>query len=363
MSVSLDQLLKKCADLLFLVRGSPQTLLTHISPPQRANKDSLVFVTDLSHLESFKKSLSQNMVPSAVVLAQSLGDREFENLSGSFALLRSSHVKLVMAIAGKTFFPPEMAIKSLPKKGIHPTALIDPSAQLGEGVAIGPYVVVGPEVQIEDHVTIGPHCVIEAGCILGANSHLHAQVFLAHSTLIGRFCEILPQTSLGTEGFGYATDAQGLHHRITHYGRLILEDSVHVGSCVSIDRGTFEDSVIGSGTKIDNYCHLGHNIVTGKNCFIAAGFISAGSVKLGNYNMMGGRTTVAGHLNVCDHVHAAGLSGIHHSVKKPGAYGGYPFIELKEFLKMQASIVHLPRMRRQLTQILKKLKLDSRNED
>ncbi|MBK8203593.1 MAG: hypothetical protein IPK68_15125 [Bdellovibrionales bacterium] len=94
--------------------------------------------------------------------------------------------------------------------------------------------------------------------------------------------------------------------------------------------------MIGAGTKIDN---LAISDTTSRreklfsHSWIYLGWIS----DPGHNNFMGGRTSVAGHIVICDNVQAAGVSTIHKDVLKPGAYGGYPFIALKDFLKVQAS--------------------------
>lgn len=346
------ELLEKFSDLLELRRGTTETRITHLRHPTSSDPGSLIFLADGEHFEF----LSENP-PAAAVIPKSL-ENMVENLPGQFTILSCRNLRLAMALIAKAYFPHPLAKQSYGQVAIHPQSFVDSSAKIGSEVVIGPYAVIGRDVTIGNNVYIGPNTVIEAGSTIGEGTYLHPQVFVAHDTHIGRFCEILPQSSLGSEGFGYATHSSGSHERLTHFGRLILEDFVHVGSCVSIDRGTLKDSVIGSGTKIDNFCHLAHNITVGKNCLITAGFISAGSASLGDNNVMGGRVSVAGHISVCDNVHAAALSAIHNNVKKPGAYGGYPLVELKQFLKMQASFAHLPRIRRNLSRVMKKLGLD-----
>lgn len=356
LGIILGDIVKRFSDLLELRRGSVKTELTRISDPGSGETGSIAFASGPEHLDNLRTGN-----PSAVVIPKS-AELQMNDIPEGTSVVLSQNVKLAMALVAKEFFPHPLAKQTYGGEGVHPKAVVDPTARIGHRVTIGPHSVVGRNVIVGDDVFIGPNTVVEAGSTLGSGTYLHAQVYIAYDTHIGRYCEVLPQSSLGSEGFGYATDAKGQHHRITHYGRLILEDFVHIGSCVCIDRGTFKDSVIGAGTKIDNLCHLGHNITTGKNCFLTAGFISAGSATLGNNNFMGGRTSVAGHIVICDNVQAAGVSTIHKDVLKPGTYGGYPFIALKDFLKVQASLVHLPRMRRNLSQIMNKLGLTDESD-
>ena len=43
-------------------------------------------------------------------------------------------------------------------------------------------------------------------------------------------------------------------------GRVILQDGVTVGANSCIDRGAWDDTVIGENTKIDNLVQVGHNV-------------------------------------------------------------------------------------------------------
>ena len=102
---------------------------------------------------------------------------------------------------------------------------------------------------------------------------------------------------------------------------------------MAIDRGTFDVSLIGAGTKIDNHCHFGHNVRIGKNCLITAGFRSAGSITVGDNCIFGGGTAVNGKVELTNNVTIAPLSGVTNDILEPGAYGGYPPIPFKDFLK------------------------------
>ena len=91
--------------------------------------------------------------------------------------------------------------------------------------------------------------------------------------------------------------------------------------------------------------------------------IAAGSVTIGDQCVFGGRATISGHLEIASGCQIAGLSGIPKSIEKSGAYGGYPLQPIKEALKTTASLAHLPKMRKQLAQIMHKLGLNSENEN
>lgn len=240
-------------------------------------------------------------------------------------------------------------------KGVHPTAVVAPSARIAASAVVGPLAVIGENCVIEENCFIGSHCVLEENVVIAEGSTLHPHVYVGHSCQVGRFCEIKPQAVIGSEGYGYAHDGKGHHHRIPHTGRVILKDYVHVGALSTIDRGTLDDSVIGENTKIDNLCHFAHNTVIGKNGLLTAGAIMAGSSTLGDNFICGGQIGITGHIQVTDNVNMAARSGITKSVSKPGAYGGFPVIPLKDHLKSTTSLTHLPTLRKQVNRILRHL--------
>ena len=54
-----------------------------------------------------------------------------------------------------------------------------------------------------------------------------------------------------------------------------------IGANTCIDRGLLTDTVIGNNVKIDNLCHIAHNVTIDDNCLIVAGSIVCGSVHIG----------------------------------------------------------------------------------
>lgn len=351
MATKLNEIIEKFSGLIELQRGSADLEITGLGAPDSQDSKALSFVFEPSQFKQAKNNRSAALVIPTKGLAQ------VDELSHDCTILTSANPKLAMALIGRDFFPHPFAKQTYGEGKIHSTAVVEPSAQIDKSATIGPHTVIGKEALIGENVVIGPNSVIEAGAKIGAGTHIHACVYIAYDTHIGKNCEVHPQSSIGTEGYGYATDHNSDHFRVTHYGRTVLEDNVEVGSGVFVDRGTYGDTVIGAGTKIDNFCHLAHNTTTGKNCQITAGLITAGSATLGNRNRFGGRTSIAGHITICDDVTAAGVSTIHGNVTKPGAYGGYPFVEIKHHLKTLAVIPHLVEMRKNMAKIMKKLGL------
>lgn len=349
MAILVRDLLTEFPDLLTLTKGSPESSILSLKDPHNADKGDLIFVFSAKHLTDAEKSRAQTWIV----------HKDLSDGAKGETILTSGNPQLAMARIAKKFFPQNA--HHLPIKGprIHPTAQISPLARLGVNCIVGPGAVISDGCELGDACIIGANTVIEPNVKIGPRSHIYPLVYIGLGCEVGADCEIHPHTTIGTEGFGYAYDATYRAERLTHYGRVILEDRVHIGAGVQIDRGTFLDSRIGQDTKIDNHSHFAHNIVIGRNTIIAGGMVAAGSVTIGNYCVFGGRTTVSGHLEIADKTKVSGMSGISKSIDKPGEYGGFPLEEVSAALKTRAVMRHLPEMRKQLKQIMKHLGLNS----
>jgi UDP-3-O-[3-hydroxymyristoyl] glucosamine N-acyltransferase len=153
--------------------------------------------------------------------------------------------------------------------GVDPRASVDSSAELGEGVAVGPFAVVCPGVTIGPGTTVYPHVYVGPGCRIGRDCTLFPSVTLYDGTVLGDRVRIHAGTSIGQDGFGYATHA-GKHHKIPEAGNVILEDDVEIGACCAIERATMGSTIIGAGTKFADLIGIGHGTTMGRHCLMAA---------------------------------------------------------------------------------------------
>ncbi len=345
--LTIKDLLDFCPELISEVQGPTHTALKHFCSLENPEDQCFVFI---NHPKYFLETQNNKIV--AVLAPLSLKEK-LQTHPKEQTWIFSKNVdwvaqKIKNQFVFKTPYRPDLS-------GVHSTAMIDSSAKIAAGVVIAPYAVIGKNCEIGEGSFIGSHCVVEENAVIHKNVTLHPFVYIGHSCVIGNECEIKSHAIIGSEGFGYAHDHIGQHYRIPHTGRVILQDRVHVGAGTAIDRGTLTDSVIGSGTKIDNQCHLAHNTVVGKNGLLTAQLVTAGSSKIGDHFVCGGKTAITGHIEITDHVNVAGLSGISNDVLKPGQYGGYPLQPLRDFLKVKATSVHLPELRKQMNRVLRKL--------
>ena len=141
---------------------------------------------------------------------------------------------------------------------------------------------------------IGPSAVIGRGVVVGRNCRIGANVSISYA-LLGARVYVYPGARIGQEGFGFATTKDGFPS-VPQLGRAILEDDVEVGANTTIDRGSARDTVIGAGTRLDNFVQIGHNVVLGRYCVIVAQVGISGSTTLEDFVRVGGQAALAGHL-------------------------------------------------------------------
>jgi len=213
--------------------------------------------------------------------------------------------------------------------------------QIGKNCNIYDGVNFGNNVSIGNNVTLMPGCYIGDNVKISDNCFLHPNVVIYHNCVIGKEVIIHSGSVIGSDGYGFATQPDGTHVKIYQNGNVVVEDNVEIGANVTIDRAVFTSTVIQEGTKLDNLIHIAHNCIVGKNNFFAAQVGLSGSTTTGNNVMMGGQVGTAGHLKIADFSVIAARGGVTKDVKKSGYYAGFPLMEGKLWLKLQAKLARL----------------------
>lgn len=149
-----------------------------------------------------------------------------------------------------------------PEPGIHPTAFIHDEAVLGKNVYIGPFSYIGKSE-------------------IGSNTKIFGHVFIYDNVRIGDRVSIHAGTVIGSDGFGYQKNQEGILEKMPHIGGVLIEDDVEIGANTTIDRGTISDTVIMRYAKIDNLVHVAHNVVVGKGAAVIANSMIGGSTQIG----------------------------------------------------------------------------------
>ena len=119
------------------------------------------------------------------------------------AVLRAKDAYLAYTRALRAFHP-----TSAVNPGIHSTAVIDPTAEVSPEAEIGANVVIGAEAKIAANVKLHPNVTVYEGVSIGEGSVLHSGVSVRENCEIGRNCIIHNNTTIGSDGFGYAKDEE-----------------------------------------------------------------------------------------------------------------------------------------------------------
>jgi len=237
-------------------------------------------------------------------------------------------------------------------RGISPGAYVADSAQIGQGVTIYPGAFVGEGVQIGDRVTIHPHCSIMDGSSIGCDTTIFPNVTLYEASQIGARVIIHSSAVIGGYGFGYT--CRDNHHVLApQLGRVIVEDDCEIGACSTIDRGTYDDTVIGRGTKIDNLVQIGHNCRIGKHNLIVSQVGIAGSSVTGDYVILAGQVGIGDHVQIGDRAVLLAQSGVHTDIPGNETWIGSPAAPAKTQMQIMAAQHKLPQIRRDIKQVKK----------
>jgi UDP-3-O-[3-hydroxymyristoyl] glucosamine N-acyltransferase len=163
-------------------------------------------------------------------------------------------------------------------EGVAPGAFVHPSARLEGGVVVDPGAMIGPGAEIGAGSFVGPMAVVGPNVRIGRDCAIGASSSVTHAT-IGDRVIIHPGCHIGQDGLGFVPGARG-HLKVPQIGSVIVHNDVEIGAGTTIDRGGIRDTIIGEGSKIDNFVQIGHNVVIGRHCIVVAQSGISGSVTL-----------------------------------------------------------------------------------
>jgi UDP-3-O-[3-hydroxymyristoyl] glucosamine N-acyltransferase len=239
---------------------------------------------------------------------------------------------------------------------IHPSAVIHPQAKIADTAIVGPNAVIGRGAELQDGCVVMAGTVVEAEAVIGENTVLHPHVTVGRRCQIGRDCIIRSGTVIGSEGFGFAQDAERKHHRIPQTGIVVIEERCVIGANNCIDRAAYGVTRIRSGVITDNFCHIAHNCDIGEDTIMVAMTGIAGSCRLGKRVICSGQTGMLDHISVPDDTVLLVRAAVTESIEKPGVYaGGPPLLPITAHHRTTALIRNLPQISRDLKALQKKV--------
>jgi UDP-3-O-[3-hydroxymyristoyl] glucosamine N-acyltransferase len=241
------------------------------------------------------------------------------------------------------------------KVGVEEPCFMGAGSEIGEGHYRGAFSYIGNNCKIGQHVRIYPQVYIGDNVTIGDNTTIFAGVKLYANTVVGANCTLHAGVVLGSDGFGFAPQADGTYKNVPQIGNVVLEDDVNIGANTTIDCATMGSTIIRKGTKIDNLVQIAHNVEVGQNTVIASQTGISGSTKVGNQCVIAGQVGIVGHINIANKTTIGAQSGVSKSVKESGTIiQGSPAFDYKQNLKAITIFRKLPELQRVLDELKEK---------
>lgn len=135
--------------------------------------------------------------------------------------------------------------------------------------AVGQFTYISPKVKLGKNVRIGHNCTLDGDITIGDNTIIWNHVTIINRVTIGKNCDIHSGVVIGHDGYGYSEDINHKKIMVKHFGGVWIGDCVLVGENACICRGTIDDTILMSGTKIDNLSHIAHNCILEEDVALA----------------------------------------------------------------------------------------------
>ncbi|QEG42621.1 UDP-3-O-(3-hydroxymyristoyl)glucosamine N-acyltransferase [Roseimaritima ulvae] len=247
-------------------------------------------------------------------------------------------------------------------QGISDQARISPQAEIGEHCTIHPGVHIGAGAKIGSGTTLMPGVVIMPHCRVGSDCHLFPNVVLYPYSVLEDRVVIHVGSVIGAYGFGYRQEG-GRHIRTAQLGYVHIESDVELGAAVTVDRGTYGTTRIGTGTKVDNQVMIAHNCQIGRHNLICSQVGVAGSCSTGDYVVMAGQVGLKDHVRLGDGAIVGAQAGVMEDLSGGEVYLGSPATSQRDQMQIMAVQRRLPEMRKSLQRLVRQVeKLAARVE-
>lgn len=205
--------------------GNNQALIKEFSSLYMIKEDSITWARKVENIDINQIQKYKNVL---VVLPE---NTELFNLN-----------KLIVKDPHKVFFQILNEFFELKViHSIHNRAVID-SLRLGANLNVGANSYISKDAIIGNNVFISNNVSIEGKVIIGDNTVIEAGVVV------------------GVCGYGHFKDDNNNSLRVPHLGGVIIGSNVAIGANTTIARGCLGDTIIEDYVKIDNLCHIAHNV-------------------------------------------------------------------------------------------------------
>jgi UDP-3-O-[3-hydroxymyristoyl] glucosamine N-acyltransferase len=320
--------------------GNGDQIIQGACPLEVASDGDISFVENDRHLQRLHTSRA-----SALVVSESLPTKGGTVIRVADPL--AAFVTIVRHFQGRRD-------EDLP--GIDARAVIDDKAHIGPEARIGPFVCVSAGTLIGARCHLHAGAVIGRRCRLGDDVTLYPHVVLYDDTVLGDRVIIHSHSVIGADGFGYRLQ-DGRHVKVPQLGHVEIGADVEIGAGSAIDRGTFQATRIGEGTKIDNLVQVGHNCQIGRHNLLAGQVGIAGSCHSGDYVVMAGQVGVADHVHLGDRSVVGARAGVMRDVGAGERVFGTPAKSEHEQKRLLIHLDRLPELHRDVRRIKQHLGL------
>jgi len=323
-----------------LESGSPDVDITGAAGLDLAGEGTITFLANPKYTPQIKTTKA-----AAIFLHEATElDRK------DIAILRAKDPYLAYTKTLRLFHPETPAAA-----GIHSSAVIDASADVSSEAEIMANVVIGRNARIEKGAKLFPNVTIYDGACVGKNSVLHSGVSVREDCVIGDNCIVHNNSTIGSDGFGYAKTEDKRWLKIPQTGRVVLEDDVEIGANTSIDRASVGETRIKRGAKLDNLVQVGHSCTVDEDALICAQTGLAGSSIIGKRVILAGQVGIAGHLTVGDDAVITAKSATSHDVEPGKVISGIPAFDNRDWLRSTAAYRKLGEMAQRIRELSKRL--------
>ena len=323
------------------ITGDANRKVSDVGSIESAHEGQLTFLCDAKYLPHLSSTGA-----SVVLMTDSI---PFDGETNA-TLIRVENARAAMgqllSLVAKAMNPP--------KQGVEQPSFISEGVTIPENAYIGAFAYIGKNVQLGKGVQIYPHTYIGDNVKIGDNSILYSGVKIYYNSIIGKDCILHAGVIIGSDGFGFEPDAQGVNQKLPQIGNVIIEDHVEIGANSTVDRAMMGATIIRRNAKLDNLVQVAHNVEIGESTFLCAQVGIAGSTKVGAHCILAGQVGVAGHIEIADNCVFGAQTGIAGSVRKAGMYQGSPAIDAMNWRRSSVGFKQLPDIMKRLQELEKK---------
>ena len=323
------------------IAGDANRKVSDVGPIESAHEGQLSFLCDAKYLPLLSKTGA-----SVVLMTDSIA---FEGETNA-TLIRVENARAAMgqllALVAKAMNPA--------KQGIEQPCFVSEGVTIPEDAYIGAFAYIGKNVQLGKGVQIYPHTYIGDNVKIGDNTIIYSGVKVYYNCVIGKDCILHAGVVIGSDGFGFEPDANGVNQKLPQIGNVIIEDDVEIGANTTVDRAMMGSTIIRRNAKLDNLVQVAHNVEIGESTFMCAQVGVAGSTKVGGHCILAGQVGVAGHITIADNCIFGAQSGIANNVKKSGMYQGSPAIDAMNWRRSSVGFKQLPDLMKKIQELEKR---------